>query len=97
MATGTTVTSVNSSATSVTLLAANPRRTAASIYNDSSAVLYLKLGATASTSSYSIQIAAGGYYELPATNRAISGVYAGVVDGIWASAIGAARITESIR
>ena len=75
----------------MTLLAANPNRRAFSVFNDSTAVLYLKLGGTASTSSYTVQIAAGGFYELPATWG-----YAGVVDGIWASATGNARVTEVI-
>lgn len=41
---------------------------------------------------HTVQIAAGGYYELPATE---GGVYTGKIVGIWASdASGAARITE---
>jgi hypothetical protein len=51
-------------------------------------VLYLKFGATASSSSYTVQIAAGGYFEFPVP------VYAGEVDGIWASANGNARLTS---
>lgn len=83
-----TTSSVASSATSVTLLSANSQRIAASVFNDSSAILYLKFGTTASTSSYKVQIAAGGYYELPQP------IYTGRVDGIWASANGNARISE---
>jgi hypothetical protein len=82
------VTSVASSATTVSLLASNTARKMATFYNDSTAILYLKLGATASTSSYTLQIAAGGYYELPFP------CYTGAIDGIWASANGNARITE---
>lgn len=78
---------VTASATSVTVLAANNNRKGAQIYNDSAAILYLKFGSTASTSSYTVPLAAGAYYELPAG-------YVGIVDGIWASATGAARITE---
>jgi hypothetical protein len=51
-------------------------------------VLYVKFGAAASTTSYTVQIAAGGYYEFPQP------VYCGEVDGIWASANGAARLTS---
>jgi hypothetical protein len=58
------------------------------VYNDSSAILYLKFGATASTTSYTVQIAAGGYFEFPQP------AYGGLVDGIWASANGAARVTS---
>lgn len=85
-ATGT-LSSVASSATSVTLLAANTARRGATVYNDSTAVLYLKLGATASATSFTVQLGAGDYYEVP-------GRYAGIIDGIWASANGNARITE---
>jgi hypothetical protein len=81
------VTSVASSASNVQLLAANTNRVGATFYNDSTQVLYLKLGVTASTSSYTIQMAANGYYEVPYG-------YTGEIDGIWASANGNARITE---
>lgn len=84
-----TLSNVASSATSVTVLAANSARRGAIIYNDSSAVLYLKFGSgAASTSSYTVQIAAGGYYEFP------SPVYTGACTGIWAAANGNARVTE---
>jgi hypothetical protein len=80
-------TNVAASATTVTVLALNTSRIAAQIYNDSTALLYLKLGATASTTSFTVILAAGGYYEVP-------GGYTGVIDGIWASATGTARVTE---
>ena len=76
------------SATSVTVLAASASRQGASVYNDSTAVLYLKLGAAASVTSHTTQVAAGQLYELPAP------VYTGIIDGIWASATGSARVTE---
>lgn len=84
--TGTT-TNVAGSAGSVTLLAANPSRVTASVYNDSSSALYIKAGATASTSSFSVKVLPGGYFEVP------SG-YRGILDGIWDSATGNARVTE---
>lgn len=83
-----TLANVASSASSVTVFAANGAARARTIYNDSTAVLYLKFGATASTTSYTVQLASGDYYEFPQP------VYGGVVDGIWASANGAARTTE---
>lgn len=87
-ATGT-VTSVAASASNVTLLAANAARQAATFYNDSAtANLYLKLAATASTSSFTVLLAPGAYYEIP------NPVYTGIVDGIWDVASGNARITE---
>lgn len=83
-----TTNNVNSSASNVTVFAAASDTNARTIYNDSTAVLYLKFGATASTTSYTVQLAAGAYYEFPQP------VYAGQVDGIWASANGAARVTS---
>lgn len=82
------VDSVVSSATSVTLFAANAGARGRTVTNDSTAVLYLKYGATASTTSYTVQLAAGAHYEFPAP------LYGGRVDGIWATANGNARITE---
>jgi hypothetical protein len=82
-------TSVSNSVTSVQLLAANPARVGATFYNDDTAAyVYLKLGTTASTSSFAIKIAPGGYYELPRP------VYTGRIDGIATAATGAMRITE---
>lgn len=90
VATTATVTSVNDSASSQSLLASNSARKGAMFFNDSSSTLYLKLGTTASTTSYTVQIASLGYYELPNTK-----VYTGAIDGIWsADSSGAVRITE---
>lgn len=88
-----TITSVNDTASSTTILAANSSRKGATFYNDSTSILYLALAdTTASTSAYSVQIPAGGFYELPVTE---AGVYTGKIVGIWsADASGAARITE---
>lgn len=83
-----TLANVASSATNVTLFSADSDANGRTIYNDSTAVLYVKFGATASTTSYTVQLAAQAYYEFPQP------VYAGQVDGIWASANGAARTTR---
>lgn len=85
-----TVTSVAASVTSVPLLTPRTTRAQALFYNDSTATLYLKVGATASTSSFTVKIAPGGYYELPAAG----GVYTGAIDGIWDAAAGAVLVTE---
>jgi hypothetical protein len=83
-----TTTSVNDTASSTTLLASNANRLGATVFNDSTVSLYLKLGATASTSSFTVLMVAASYYEVPFG-------YTGVIDGIWASdASGAARILE---
>ncbi len=83
-----TLANVSSSASSVTVFAAKGAVNARTIFNDSTAVLYLKYGTTASTTSYTVQLAANGYYEFPQP------VFAGRVDGIWASANGSARVTS---
>ena len=83
-----TLTNVNDSASSVTLLSANSARKGATIHNDSTAILYVKFGTTASTTSYTVKMVADAYYEVPFD-------YTGRIDGIWASdASGAARVTE---
>lgn len=83
-----TLTNVASSASTVSLLASNTAAKSRIIYNDSTQVLYIKYGTTASTTSYTVQVAANGYFEFPQPT------YTGAVDGIWASANGNARITE---
>lgn len=84
-----TLTNVNDTASSTTLLSANTDRRGFAIHNDSTSILYVKFGTTASTTSYTVKLAADAYYESP------SWCYTGRVDGIWsADASGAARITE---
>lgn len=84
-----TVTSVAASTSSVTLQASNASRKGWSCYNASTSVLYLKLGATASTTSYTLKLPEAVYYELPAIP-----IYTGVIDGIWDSTNGSAKVTE---
>lgn len=84
-----TLSNVAGSASSVTLLAANTNRRMAMFYNDSTAILYLKFGSTASTTSFTVKMFPEDYYELPLP------VYTGIVTGIWASATGACRVTET--
>lgn len=86
-----TQTSPANSASSFTVLAANANRLGATIFNDDTAVtgatLKLKLGATASASSFTVEIAPRGYYEVPFG-------YTGIIDGIASAASGNARVTE---
>lgn len=83
-------TTVGSSNTNVVLLKANPARRGATVFNDSTAILYLLLAdAAASTSKYTVQMVAGSYYEVPYN-------YAGPINGIWASVNGNARIVEHL-
>lgn len=83
-----TVTSVADTATSTTLLNLNTSRLGASFFNDSTEILYLKCGSTASATSFTCKVGVGQYYELPFK-------YSGIVDGIWANnAAGSVRVTE---
>lgn len=80
-------TSVAASVTNVTLLSANSSRLGATLFNDSAADCYVKLGTTASSSSYTVKMAAQSFFEVPFN-------YTGRIDGIWTSATGAMYITE---
>jgi hypothetical protein len=82
-------TTVTAATATTTLLAANTARAGGSFYNDSTAVLYLKRGAGATTTSYTVKVLAGGFYELPGPR-----VYRGIVTGVWASATGSLYVTE---
>ena len=87
-----TLANVAGSASSVTLLAANAERLGATIVNDSTAILYVKFGSAATTTSYTVMLAGtassiAAYYEVPFG-------YTGIITGIWASATGSARVTE---
>ncbi len=84
-----TLSNVNSSATSVSILASNTSRKSAYFFNDSTSVLYLKFGTTASATSYTLQIQPNGFFEMPSKP-----VYTGAIDGIWSSANGSVRTTE---
>ncbi len=84
----TAQTSVADTTSNVTLLASNADRLGATIFNDSTANLKLKLGATASATSFTTELQQDDYYEVPFN-------YTGIIDGIWASdTAGSARITE---
>ncbi len=61
-----------------------------SLYNESTQILYLKKGATASLTSYTTQVPPNSLYEMPEP------IYTGIIDGLWASANGTARVTEEV-
>ena len=84
----TTYTSVASSATVVDIVAENGNRVGLMIFNDSTAVLYLRIDGAATTSDYTIKLAAGAFYEMP------RGYFTDKVTGIWAAENGSAKITE---
>lgn len=81
------VTSVPASIAAVDLLTANTLRRGASIYNNSSSELFIKLGAGASSTSFTYRAATNSYFEVPFN-------YTGLITGVWASANGAALVTE---
>lgn len=82
------VTSVAATVSNTTLLASNSAREGATLFNDSNRPLYVKLGTTASTASFTVKVGAQGYYEVPAS-------YTGQIDALWGDpAIGSVLITE---
>lgn len=83
---------VPASTSSVSLLGANASRKMVAIMNDSASVLYVKFGTTASSSSFTYKVPAQQTLELPSAGV----IYTGALDGIWASAVGNAVITEMI-
>lgn len=89
-ATSATVSNVTAAIADTQLVAANANRRGFILFNDSTSVLYMKFGTGASTTSFTVPIAAADYYEMPEP------VYAGQINGIWLAANGAARITELI-
>jgi len=80
------VTAVSTSTSSANLIAVNTLRRGASIFNDSAVTMYVKFGATASSSDYTHALAT-------ATSMLIPESYGGQVDGILASSTGTARVT----
>lgn len=85
--------SVSSSATSVTLIAANVDRIGLWVHNNSTAALFVRLGtedATTATGGYSVKIAADGFWEMAQP------IWTGALTAIWVSANGGASITQLI-
>lgn len=90
IATTATLANVAQIATSVTLLAANTARMGAVFVNDSTSILYMKYGASASITSYTYKMDPYDTVEINANM-----LYTGLVSGIWAAAgSGNARVTE---
>lgn len=85
---GVVVSSVNASASSVTLLSHNRRRKGAAIYNDSTDTLYVLFGSgTASSTNFTHQMASESLLEIVPDMDA-------EIKGIWTGTNGAARVTE---
>jgi hypothetical protein len=88
-ATSSTPTTVSASTTSVSILAANPQRKGATIWNNSNNNLFIDFGATASAAAFTAKLFSQGYYELPFT-------YTGVISGIWDGTNGACFVRELV-
>jgi hypothetical protein len=82
-----TSSTVASAIISGTILAANSNRKGATIWNDSTANLFIDFDAEASTTDYAVKLSPGGYFEMPFS-------YTGVISGIWDAANGNARVRE---
>lgn len=82
-----TLISVVASTSSVNLLPVNANRKGAIFYNNSTANSWIKLGAIASSTSFTVRILSETFYHLDVG-------YTGIVDGIWLATNGAMRITE---
>lgn len=80
-------TTSTASTTSKELMPVNKNRIGGTVYNNSTANLYLKLGTGASATSFTVKLLQDDYYELPAN-------YGGVVHGAWATNTGNAQVTE---
>jgi hypothetical protein len=70
---------VNSAATSVTIAAANTARVGLLLNNTDANDLYIKYGATATLTDFTVRIPTGGYWEMPQP------IYTGIIDGIWSA------------
>lgn len=84
------VTSVTAATTSTELLPNVADRRGATVFNDSTATLFLLLGpGTASATNFTHKLAGGGMYEVPfeCQDR---------VAGVWDAVNGAARVTEFV-
>lgn len=82
-------TTVAGNVASVQLIASNTSRKGLTIYNDSTATLYIGYGATAvSATDYSVKLDSGDYFEVPDKFRTLE------IRGIWTAANGFARITS---
>lgn len=82
-----TVSNVSASTSSVTISASDSTRRKCCVSNDSAAECYLKLGSSASSTSFTIKLQKNDYYETPDG-------YTGIITAAWSSATGSARVTD---
>ena len=86
---GATLSTVASTDSSTAIIASNAGRQGLMVFNTDANILYLKYGATASATDFTVQIGSNVLWEMPEP------VYTGAIDGIWAAdGSGSAYITE---
>lgn len=83
-----TLATVASLATTQSFSVSNAAYKLRTVFNESTSILYLAYGGTATITAYTVQIAPGGFF--------IEDKYTGVMSGIWATANGNARITSVV-
>jgi len=79
---------VAASITPVVLVPTNSMRRMVTIYNDSTAVLYVALNTIVSSTNYTVQLFPQDYFELPIP------IYTGDIWGVWAAVNGRANSME---
>lgn len=86
-ATSAATTRAATSTTVATLKASNSSRKGLTVYNESTAILHIKLGTAASVTDYTYAAPPSGYYEVPFN-------YTGAVSAVLASGTGNAQVSE---
>ena len=87
-ATISVVTRVPSSISNQILIVANPLRKGLAFYNDGTAIQYIKFGATATTTDFTVKLTRNMFYEVA------NPIYLGQIDVISSSTSGAIQVTE---
>lgn len=82
------ITSVSVTTASTSLLVANPARLGTTVYNNSGATLFVKLGATASTTSFSYKLEPFSTLELPVP------IYVNQVNAVTSTGTATVLVTE---
>jgi hypothetical protein len=85
--TGATVSKVDASTSAVTLFSKNESAVARTVFNDSTADLYVSYDAAASSTHFTVKLLADEYLEL-------FPMFGGLISGAWSAVNGAARTTE---
>lgn len=85
--TGSNITSIAATTGNTTVLSPNNQRAGGVIFNEGPATAFVKFGANATQSSYTVQVATKGYYEIPFT-------YQGRIDATFSTNTGNLRVTE---